>query len=84
MLKAFASVFDNIQVDLNHLMPLQRASQEVQVSVNILIHIQTEALLFTRHSASSLLWLFVYDVREQHDVGETSVRRPPLDKLGER
>ncbi|XP_075889352.1 glycerol-3-phosphate acyltransferase 2, mitochondrial isoform X2 [Nelusetta ayraudi] len=28
MLKVFASVFDNIQVDLNQLAPLQRASQE--------------------------------------------------------
>lgn len=49
MLKVFASVFDNIQVDLNQLAPLQRASQEVQVSVNVLIHIPMECLLFTCH-----------------------------------
>lgn len=46
MLKAFASAFDNIQVDPNHLTPVQRASQEVQVSVNILIHISTESFLY--------------------------------------
>lgn len=41
MLKMFASVFDSIQVNLNHLSALHRVSQEVQVSMNTRIHMQT-------------------------------------------
>lgn len=43
MLKMFSSVFGSIQVNLDHLRALHRASQEVRVSTNTHIHMHTKS-----------------------------------------